>query len=760
MIPLRGCLTAGILLAGLALGSSACTSGEATPERHLARADALVKKGQHADAILEYRSALQIDPRLGEARLKLADAYLQTGNRPAAGEEIIRAADLLPSRLDVQLRAGSVLLTVKEFISARKYADAALALDPKNVDALVIRAMSLAGLRDVGAAMQDLEAAIVAAPADARPHIALGSIRADADTAEAEHAFRRALAADPASIQARAALGLFFWQKDRLAEAQQSFEAAVALQPVDAIANRTLALFLLSQQQDGQAEAPLRRLVEAGDQTATIVLGDIYTRSGRTDMGRALYERLGPASPRHAGATARLAALDYAAGRKDAARERIAAALQRLPNDPTLLVAQARWLLAERQGARAITVAKTAVDGDERSADARFVLGMAHAANGEDEEAIQQFREALRIDPRMSVADIELSRLTLRPGTTDQAMDHAAAALTTAPRDYSARLAFARALAASGKSERAREELQELAKAFPNAAPVHALYGEVLRAAGNNTEAMKRFDLALTLDPSDPQALAARIGYDLQAGRAADARGRITAALQHKDHRAAVLIMAAELEHAAGDNAAAERYVRQAIDAEPSNARAYGQLAHLYVGMNRLEEGKAELKAFVARRPGSVAAWTMIGLIEELQGRTDDAIATYERILVGGGRAPIAANNLAYIFLERGVHVERALQLAQDARQQLPADPNIRDTLGWALFKNGLTADAIHELERTVEADPRNAGYLYHLGLAYEKAGQIDKAHAVLERALGIEPGMANAEAVRARLAALKKRMS
>ena len=45
---------------------------------------------------MQYRNALQQDPRFGEARLKLADAYVQAGDPQSAYREYVRAADLLP----------------------------------------------------------------------------------------------------------------------------------------------------------------------------------------------------------------------------------------------------------------------------------------------------------------------------------------------------------------------------------------------------------------------------------------------------------------------------------------------------------------------------------------------------------------------------------------------------------------------------------------------------------------------------------------
>jgi Flp pilus assembly protein TadD len=58
--------------------------------------------------------------------------------------------------------------------------------------------------------------------------------------------------------------------------------------------------------------------------------------------------------------------------------------------------------------------------------------------------------------------------------------------------------------------------------------------------------------------------------------------------------------------------------------------------------------------------------------------------------------------------------------------------------------------------EKSVGKQPRNATYQYHLGLAYAKTGQNDKARGALEKALQLDPKFADADAARKALTELK----
>src|SRR5262245_55069337 len=54
------------------------------------------------EAIVQYRNAIQQDERFGEARLRLADAFMKENDPRNAYREYVRAADLLPKSLEAQ----------------------------------------------------------------------------------------------------------------------------------------------------------------------------------------------------------------------------------------------------------------------------------------------------------------------------------------------------------------------------------------------------------------------------------------------------------------------------------------------------------------------------------------------------------------------------------------------------------------------------------------------------------------------------------
>jgi Flp pilus assembly protein TadD len=113
-----------------------------------------------------------------------------------------------------------LLLMAGRFDEARARADQALALEPNRVDALVLRANALAGLKDLDGALRDVEQAMALEPSAGVLANAATLRLARAEPAAAEDAFKRAVAAAPASAMPQVALAHFYWSSGRLPEAE------------------------------------------------------------------------------------------------------------------------------------------------------------------------------------------------------------------------------------------------------------------------------------------------------------------------------------------------------------------------------------------------------------------------------------------------------------------------------------------------------------------------------------------------------------
>ena len=133
------------LLQNLTIGLCLTLATACSQDPELAKQEFFESGNQYFDeerydeAIIQYSNAIELDPRFGEARLRLADALARVGNIRGAVAQQIRAADLLPNHFDAQLVAASVLLARGQFEDAETLVRQALELEPENIDAQIVR---------------------------------------------------------------------------------------------------------------------------------------------------------------------------------------------------------------------------------------------------------------------------------------------------------------------------------------------------------------------------------------------------------------------------------------------------------------------------------------------------------------------------------------------------------------------------------------------------------------------------------------------
>ncbi len=747
----RGCTRGGAFLLMASLALSSCTDADTQKRRHLERGNQYATEKRDDFAVVEYASAVKIDPMFGEARLKLAETHERMNNLRAAFPEYIRAADALPDNRDVQIKATQILLLGGRFEDAKSRADALLKKNPKDVDVILLRANAMAALQDPAGAITEIEEALKIKPDSSVVYVNLGAARmGTGDAKQAEAAFRQAIELDPSSLDAKLAWANFLWSADRAAEAEATIKEVLAKEPQHLLANRMLGVLYLSTSRANEAEQPLKIVAEISKSPeARLQLADHYMNIGRTQDAVALLSALAKEQSGFAEAELRLAILDYNQKRVPEAHKRLDALLARAPKYSAALVTKAQWFTQENKLDEALERAKAAVAADPESAAAHFALATVHDRRKEFGDATKAYAETLRLNPRALAAQVELSRLSLRSGDSAAALRYAEEARQTQPANVEAGLALARSLIAAGNLVRAETEIAALLQQAPNAAAVYAVSGMHQTRKNNPAAARKAFERALELSPGFLEALGGLTYLDLSTKNTAPAIARLEAEIAKQPTNGTLLVLLSSAYSAAGNPAKEEEALRRAVSVDPRLMAGYGLLAQFYVRQNRTDEARAEFEGIVKREPSNVGARTMVGVLLELQGKRDEAKKAYEATVEGTENAPVAANNLAFIYAEQGTNLDVALQLASAAKQRLPEDASVDDTLGWVYYKKGLPALAVKPFEESLKKRPDNPEVLFHLGMTYAKLGDNVKARATLERALKLDPKIGGDEARR-----------
>jgi tetratricopeptide (TPR) repeat protein len=743
-----------LLLSASVLGAALLTACGGGTNRVAGQAgDKALAEKNYQRAVAEYRLDVRANPQSADLRRKLAMALEQAGNGRAATTEFVRVADLLPNDANAQLDAAVRLLLTNQFEDARTRAENVLKVDPKNLQAHIVRGNAMAGLGDVAQAVTSMQTLLKTGSATAESLVTLGGLELRrGQSQEAEAAFKQAVVVGATNPVAHIALANYYRATGRFSDAEPELKKAIELDPKNIIANRLLAVIYLSSGRAAAAEAPLKAIVEHNSSPETkLGLADYYVSQGRDNDALAILNALVQAKEGGAAPQARIAGIDYKQGRVAQAHKSVADQLAKDPENPQLLVLQGGWWASENKVEDAYRAAVAAVRADNDSAPAHALLGAMLDRKGNIAEAIGEYQQVVRIAPRDAAANIELAKLHLRSGQPQQAIGSAEQALREQPLNGSARALLASALLADGQLSRAEAEADLIVKGAPSRPEGHILVGEVLYRRNQPAAARQAFEKALQLDPSSTRASSGLALIEVGSKQAPQTVARLDAQLAKNPKDPRLTLLTGRAYATTGNMAKAEELFRRAITLDPTFAEAYNTLGQLYVQQNKLDQARSEYQALAAKQPNNIQAQTMVAMLLHAKGKTAEAKAQYEKVVALDQRASVAANNLAYLYAEEGGNLDIALNLAQSAKAASPDDPDVDDTLGWIYYKKNLPALAIEPLRRSVEKDGKNAVYLFHLGMAYLKAGDARSGRSMLERAVAI--GLESTDAAEAQRA-------
>jgi tetratricopeptide (TPR) repeat protein len=739
------------ILVAVAAGSASCRRDPiAAKRRYVESGDKFEAAGRHAEALLQYRNAIAQDPRDGHVRLKLANAFLATGDFGNGLREHVRAADLLPDDLDLQVRTGNLLLVAHQSENAKDRAEKVLAKQPSHIEAQILLANALAGLKDLDGAVAQIEEALRIAPERSGAYSNLGVLELGRGKRDAaEDAFKKAVELQPNSPLAHLALGNFYWFTERMSQAEQSLTRARDLDPRQPLTNRSLANFYLATNRAQSAEEPLKAVYEVTKTPeAAVALEEYYAGTGQDARARAVLEPMLIDPKTSAAANVRLAALDFRGGHRADAYQRLTRVLEKDQANLQALLLQSSFLFEDQKIEEALASASMATKRHPDSAAAFFVLGRIQSARRQTDAAIEAYQEVLHLNPRATPAKIALGQLQLAQGRADASVGLATEALVNEPGNADAQLLYVRGLLAQGELARAGTELKALMARFPNAAAVHTQMGMFLARQNKVSPARAEFERALQLRSDDIEALGGLVALDMAARNVASARARVDAQIAAAP-TPALLTLAARVYAASDDFARAETLLKQAIKLDGSFVTAYGALAQLYLIQHKLDAAQAEFESIVVRSPKSVTAYTMVGMLLQAKGDIGGARDRFERVLQIDPEAAVAANNLAWIYAQHDGNLDVAMHLAQTAQKRMPDVAEVGDTLGFIYYKKGLTSLAISTLKVSVGQNPTNPIFQYHLGLAYAGAGDMEHAIASLKRSLTLKSDFDGADQAR-----------
>jgi len=175
----------------------------------------------------------------------------------------------------------------------------------------------------------------------------------------------------------------------------------------------------------------------------------------------------------------------------------------------------------------------------------------------------------------------------------------------------------------------------------------------------------------------------------------------------------------------------AARCFKRALEIDRQHTTAITALAE-NAEAQREDYALGQLESLSGKLGGSADALLQAMKAQD-ENHVEQAVANYEAALRRGESTGVAANNLAWIYAQNGQNLERALELARDARDHDPKNPAVMDTLGVVYLSRREYSQAVNVLKQAIlladskqrSTDPKTQNSLRrHLSQAYLLSGE------------------------------------
>jgi len=265
--------------------------------------------------------------------------------------------------------------------------------------------------------------------------------------------------------------------------------------------------------------------------------------------------------------------------------------------------------------------------------------------------------------------------------------------------------------------------------------------GNALLKRGAVEEAMGQYQLALLVQPDNPDAEVS-LGYVLiSEGRLDEARPHLESALNNHPHHAQAHNDMGNLLAQQGKLDAAIPHFQAALQAQPDYAEASYNLANARFQKGQWDLAVAGYQQALRSKPDYAEAGFNLGNTYCQKGDLKHAIQAYQQALQIKPDYARAAYNLGAVLLQTG-DLDGALTQFQAALARKPDYAEAAFSLGNLSLQKGARAEAVRYFQRTLQINPRWAEAHYNLGVSL---GPKPEALEQFQQAIELKPDYADA---------------
>jgi tetratricopeptide (TPR) repeat protein len=394
----------------------------------LSLADFISAERSRAEGEKLLRSFIAAEPDNAQLRFGLAALLQRSGaldDAIATYREVIKRESTAARGLTARDRIAAIQLSQGHIDESNELIDEVLRKNPRDDDALLMRATIELQRKDPTSAIADLRVVARDQPGSVLTHRTLA--RAYLDKGQpglAEEAYRAAWQAAPADLTVRLELAQFLMQTERAPQAATLLEDTVSRLPENAAAREWLVRAYVAKKDLPAARAAADELKAHHPDVAAgfYLAGSIAAEQQRLAASQADLERSLALQPASVDALTLLSRVEVARGSARAAILRVQAAITSSPHKAALENLLGELYLQQKDIGHASEAFGRATTLDPKAWQPHRNLAVVHSAANDPAAAVAEYEKALELAPGEPRVVVELTALYEKQGRVDDAI--------------------------------------------------------------------------------------------------------------------------------------------------------------------------------------------------------------------------------------------------------------------------------------------------------------------------------------------------
>ncbi len=778
-------------------GLTACGSPADSAARFIESGKELLAENKPEKARIEFKNAIQVDPKVAEpyyqlalldekaknwksmyanllrveqlnplhheATVKLGQMYLLSGNNEFAMERADKVLSVEPENTLAWILKSSIELKKENYNLAMEHIERALQIEPSNIEGISLKAILLNKQGNVEQALALLTETIKKEPDQlALKMIKLSILEEQKDYSSMESMYQELMALPDTEAWVFVSLAKLYNMQGKYLEAKEVLEKFVKAQPANVEAKQLL-VSLVERNDPEQALSILKGYIEE-DPTAfdlRFKMVGLLISQGKIDAAKTDLEAISQQADDIESAnkaSVMLANFDMQQDDREAANKKLDEVFLKNPEHEAALLLKARIEVINGDIDSAVTRLRIVLRNNPESEQALVLLAQAYMNSGSVELAEDSFRQALAVNPGNTVAALSVAQGLMKSNDLNRTEKVLTDALAKTPNNDAILQTLAQVRLLKKDWLGAQSIVDSLFESNKNITVASYLSARISQGQERYADAIEEYKKVLQERPSMGRAIQGLAYCSVKLGQQQELLSYLKEFTANNPRQFTAYLVQSNIY--ANDKAweQAIGVLNRGLAAEEKWLGGYGALAIKYIQQKQFNKAIDTYLTGLEIAPNNNGLAMQLASLYEQQNEFAKAKELYEQVVERDATIEPAINNLASLLTDQ-FRSEENLKKAEEisARFENATEPYYLDTYGWVKVQLGLLVEAQHALEVATLSAPNVAVFNYHLGYLYQLQNKSLKAAEYLKKAkeLADEQGDAKiSEQVSALLAA------